>query len=165
MAAMLTGVKGQRHPIIPLAGNIPVAHIVEPILHPLAVGGRLPLHLFCRSNQAGLQLLRANIPGGHQAENHLRFAPPADRIAVLIFHYLIELTGFFKLLKNLIRNIMAVFTRHPAEFIKEKPHVVYRHNLRKAEPEAKLHSLLRRTRAQCGRYQCLRPPQHPPTQR
>ena len=106
MAAMLTGVKGQRHPIIPLAGNIPVAHIVEPILHPLAVGGRLPLHLFCRSNQAGLQLLRANIPGGHQAENHLRFAPPADRIAVLIFHYLIELTGFFKLLKNLIRNIM-----------------------------------------------------------
>src|SRR5437016_2779779 len=89
-AALITHVEGQRQAPVSLARDVPVAHVLKPVLHALTGVFGYPLHLAGGTYHARAYLLRADIPLGCHAEHEVGAAAPADRVAVSIVHEPVE---------------------------------------------------------------------------
>ena len=76
------GVDRQRQPEVALARDVPVAHVAEPVVHPLPVLQRRPLDLLVRVQERLPQLVAADEPVVDDAEDERRLAAPADRVPV-----------------------------------------------------------------------------------
>src|SRR4029450_6586325 len=75
-------VDGERQPEVAAAGDVPVAHIAEPIVHALAEVRRRPLHGRVRRKQPRPHLVHGNAPVGGHAEDARRVPATADVLAV-----------------------------------------------------------------------------------
>ena len=82
--AARAGVEGQRQPVVAAPRDVPVAHVVQPVVHALAhVRGR-PVDVLVRGEQLWPQLLDGDEPVVREAEDQGRVAAPAVRIGVLV---------------------------------------------------------------------------------
>ena len=75
-------VERQRQAEVPLARDVPVAHVPQPVVHPLRVEGRRPLDRRVRVEHRLPDLLGGDEPVVDDAEEERRLAAPARRIAV-----------------------------------------------------------------------------------
>ncbi len=75
-------VERQRQPEEAAAGDVPVAHVAQPVVHPLLVLGRRPLHGRVAVEHRLPDLVGGNEPVVDDAEDEGRPAAPADRVAV-----------------------------------------------------------------------------------
>ena len=74
----------QRQPVVAAAGDVPVPHVAQPVVHALAhVGGR-PLDGRVRVEQGLADLVDRDEPVVREPEDQRRMAPPAERITVLV---------------------------------------------------------------------------------
>ena len=72
----------QRQAEVPLARDVPVAHVPQPVVHPLRVEGRRPFDRCVRVEHRLPDLLGRDEPVVDDAEEERRLAAPARRIAV-----------------------------------------------------------------------------------
>src|SRR5262249_52414092 len=78
----LARVERQRQAEVPLARDVPVAHVAKPVVHPLRVEGRRPLDRRVRVEQRLPDLVARDEPVVDDTEYERRRAAPADRVAV-----------------------------------------------------------------------------------
>src|SRR5207247_11266327 len=65
-----------------LSRDVPVAHVAQPVVHPLPVLRRRPLDLLIGVQERLPELVAADEPVVHDAEDERRLAAPADGVAV-----------------------------------------------------------------------------------
>ena len=75
-------VEGQRQAEVPLARDVPVAHVPQPVVHPLRVEGGRPFDGCVRVEQRLPDLVGRDEPVVDDPEEERRLAAPADGIAV-----------------------------------------------------------------------------------
>jgi hypothetical protein len=75
-------VEGQRQPEVALARDVPVAHVAQPVVHPLLVLRRRPLDLVVGVEQRLPDLVAGDEPVVDDPEDERRLAAPADRVPV-----------------------------------------------------------------------------------
>ena len=75
-------VERERQAEVPLARDVPVAHVPQPVVHPLRVEGRRPFDRCVRVEHRLPNLLGRDEPVVDDAEEERRLAAPARRIAV-----------------------------------------------------------------------------------
>jgi hypothetical protein len=80
--ATVADIERQHQAPVTLARDIPIAHVREPVLHPLARVLRYPFHFGCSPHHAWSDLLHADVPLGRHSEDKVGVAAPADRVAV-----------------------------------------------------------------------------------
>ena len=78
----VTRVEGQRQPEVPAPGDVPVVHVAEPVVHPLAVLRRRPLDGRVAVEHRLPDPVGRDEPVVDDAEDERRAAAPADGIAV-----------------------------------------------------------------------------------
>src|SRR5581483_8165128 len=82
-AAARTRVERQREAEVALPRDVPVAHVAEPVVHPLLVLRRRPFDAGVRLEHRLADLVRRDEPVVDDAEDERCVAAPAGRIAVL----------------------------------------------------------------------------------
>ena len=138
VAAVGADIKRKRHTVVTLTGDIPVAHVIQPVNHSLAVRFRLPFNGGSRLDESRLEFVRSDVPCRNETENNLALTTPAYRVAVLDRHNLVKLVSLFKLIENLGSDFGAVLAGHEAEAFEEDTHIVNGHHLGQADTLAKL---------------------------
>ena len=78
----VAGIERQRQPEVTPPRDVPVAHVAQPVVHPLLVLGGLPGDLVVAVQHQLPDLGGRDEPVVHDAENERRAAAPADGIAV-----------------------------------------------------------------------------------
>ena len=81
--AALARVDGERQAEVAAAGDVPVAHVREPVVHPLPEVVRGPPHAGVRLEEPRAQLVDRDEPVVRDAEDERRVAAPAEGKAVL----------------------------------------------------------------------------------
>ncbi len=80
--AALAGIERQRQAEVALARDVPVAHVAQPVVHPLLVLRRCPFDGRIRVEHRLPDLVRGDEPVVHDAKDERGLAAPADWIAV-----------------------------------------------------------------------------------
>ena len=78
----LARVEREREPEVPLPRDVPVVHVAEPVVHPLAVEIRRPLDRRVRVEERLADLVGGDEPVVDDTKDERCAAAPADRVAV-----------------------------------------------------------------------------------
>ncbi len=157
------GIERQRQAVVAAAGDVPVAHVVEPVVHALAhVLGR-PLDRRVRVEHLLPQVADGDEPVVGDAEDERRVAAPALGIAVLVEARLDEDALLLEVADDLLRRLGRREPVEPAERVVEAARLVDRLDDLEAVHAARARSPRRRSPARCGRCRCRRPSRRRPT--
>ena len=108
-------VERERQAPVALATDVPVAHVVEPVLHPIARVGRQPAHFRRGLLELRPELVHRDEPLVADAEDDLLLAPPADRVAVRVRELAEEAAALAQVIRDLVRDVARVSALEPAE--------------------------------------------------
>ena len=131
-------VERQRQAPVALAGDAPVAHVAQPVLHALAE--------VAASTRRGVgvdhrlaDLVAADEPLVDDAEDQLRPAAPAVRVAVLVRLPAGEPAAVLEVLGDEVGHLVRAVAGEPAVTVDEQPRLVDRHEHRQllARPSSK----------------------------
>ena len=103
--AVVAEVEGQRQAPVALAADAPVAHVAQPVLHPLAVLRRRPLDAAGGLDHRLAHLVAADEPLVHQPVDQLGAAAPADGVAVGDLARLDQPPALAEVLDDLLRRV------------------------------------------------------------
>ena len=112
--AVRARIERKRQAPVALAADVPIAHVVEPVLHAAAGGGRQPAHLRRGRDHPGAQLFHRDEPLVIHAEDDLLVAAPAVGVAVCVVGAAEEPTAAFQIVGDLARDIAGVLALEPA---------------------------------------------------
>src|SRR5205823_8875700 len=107
--------RSQRKAPVPLAADVPVAHVVEPVLHAVAGVRRHPADLCRGLLEPWSQLVHRDEPLVRDAEDDLLLAAPADRIAVRVRHLTEEPAALPQIVGDLVRDVARFLPLEPSE--------------------------------------------------
>ena len=139
--AVRAEVEGQRQAPVALAADAPVAHVAQPVLHPLAVLRRRPLDAAGGLDHRLADLVAADEPLVHQPEDQLGAAAPADGVAVGDLPRLDQPPALPEVLDDLLRRVAGVAAVQPAVAVVEGARLVHRHERGQALAHAQLEVL------------------------
>ena len=139
--AVLAEVERQRQAPVALAADAPVAHVAQPVLHPLAVLRRRPLDAAGGLDHRLAHLVAADEPLVHQPVDQLGAAAPADGVAVGDLARLDHPAPLPQVLDDLLRGVAGVAAVQPAEALVEGARLVHRHDRGQALAHAQLEVL------------------------
>ena len=112
-------VEGEREAPVALAADVPVAHVVEPVVHSPAGRRRDPRHLRGGGLQPRPQLLHRDEPFVVDAEDDLLMAPPALGIPMRVGRGTEEAAAFLKIVGDLLSDVARLFAFKPAVALHE----------------------------------------------
>ena len=126
-----TGVERQRQSEVALAGDVPVAHVAQPVLHALAVEVGRPVDgLVCR-HQLRAQLVDRDEPVVDDPEDDRSAAAPAVRVAVDVRGRVLEQAALAQVSDDLVGGLDGRAAVQPAVVRVEAPALVDGHENRK----------------------------------
>src|ERR671934_257703 len=137
-------IEGQRQAVEAAARDVPVAHVPEPVVHPLAVLRRRPLDSGVRVQERLPDLVDADEPVVGHAPDERRVAAPAMRVAVLVEARADQEAPFAKVAGDLIGSVAGRGAVQPAVVLVEAPRLVDRGQHRQALAPAEIEVLLTR---------------------
>ena len=145
------GIEGQRQAVVAAAGDVPVAHVPEPVVHALAhVGGR-PLDGRVRLEQRLAKLVHRDQPVVGDAPDQRRVAAPAVRVAVEVRPGLEQIALLGEAADDLVGRVGRRKAVEPAVGVVEPPRLVDGREHRQVVDRARARSPPGRRRARCGR--------------
>ncbi len=119
-------IERQRQPVVAAARDVPVAHVVQPVVHPLAHVLRCPLDGRVRLEHLLPQVAHGDEPVVGDAEDQRRVTAPALGIAVLVQPRFDEAALFLERADDLLRRLGRRHAVEPAEGVVEAAGLVDR---------------------------------------
>ena len=163
-AAALARVEGERQAEVPLARDVPVAHVAEPVVHALRIEIGRPLHRRVRLQHRLANLVAGDEPLVDDAEDERRVAAPANWVTVDDLAGLEQAPALAEVADDLVLRLGRRGAVQPAVGVR-------RRNGRPRPPgsaragrgRARARSPRRRSPARCGRCRCPPPWSRRPT--
>ena len=131
----------QREAPVALARDAPVAHVAQPVLHALAEVRRRPLDGGVGVDHRLADLVAADEPLVHHAEDQLRPAAPAVRVAVLVGLPAGEPAAVLEVLGHEVGHLVRAVAGELAITVDEQPRLVDGHEHRQLLATADLEVL------------------------
>ena len=139
---LVAEVERQRQAPVALAADAPVAHVDEPVLHPLAVLARRPLHAPGGLDHGLADLLTADEPLVHEPVDQLRATAPADGVAVGDLAIGDQPRALTEVIDDRLRELGGEVAVQPAVLARERAGLVDRDQGREVLAAAELEVLL-----------------------
>ena len=139
-------IERQRQPVIATPRDVPVAHVVQPVVHALAHVLRRPLHFGVRVEHLLAEVAHRDEPVVGDAEDERRVAAPAVRVAVLVQARLDEEAALAEIADDLVGRLDGREPVQPAVVVVEAPGLVDGHEHGQVLALAQLEVLGARTR-------------------
>ncbi len=134
-------VEGERQAVVAAARDVPVAHVAQPVVHPLPHVRGHPLDRPVRVEQAPADALDVDEPVVGDAEDERRVAAPAVRVVVQVGARLDEETALGQVADDLVGRLDGREPVQPAVVVVEAAGLVDRGQHRQAERAAELEVL------------------------
>ena len=119
-------IEGQRQSVVPPTRDVPVAHVVQPVVHALAHVLGHPRHLGVLLEQRRTDLLDGDEPVVRETKDQRRVAPPTVRVGVRVEPGLDEEAGLAEPADDLVRGLGGRQPVQPAVRVVEAARLVDR---------------------------------------